>query len=139
MKFTFTSALLFATALSAAVVHVQAAPGAVIPCTETLETRDVYTPPVTYPHAGTVWIVGQTHNVTWNTTNPPARITNPIGQITLRKANRTTTGKLVLATNFSILLGRIEVKVPHVKAGNDYQLVLFGDSGNFSPYFTIRA
>ena len=30
-----------------------------------VEERDVYTPPVTYPHAGTVWYSGQRHNVTW--------------------------------------------------------------------------
>ena len=30
-----------------------------------LEKRDVFIPPVTYPHAGTVWYSGQTHNVTW--------------------------------------------------------------------------
>lgn len=29
------------------------------------ETRDVYSPPVLYPHAGTVWYSGQRHNVTW--------------------------------------------------------------------------
>lgn len=29
------------------------------------EKRDVYAPPVTYPHAGTVWYSGQRHNVTW--------------------------------------------------------------------------
>jgi hypothetical protein len=30
-----------------------------------LQERDVFTPPVLYPHAGTVWKVGQYHNVTW--------------------------------------------------------------------------
>jgi len=30
-----------------------------------LAVRDVYTPPVLYPHNGTVWKVGQRHNVTW--------------------------------------------------------------------------
>ena len=30
-----------------------------------VETRDVYVPPVTYPHKGTVWYSGQRHNVTW--------------------------------------------------------------------------
>ena len=30
-----------------------------------LEKRDVYSPPVLYPHSGTVWYSGQTHNVTW--------------------------------------------------------------------------
>ncbi|KAJ6590238.1 hypothetical protein B0H10DRAFT_1645344, partial [Mycena sp. CBHHK59/15] len=99
-------------------------------------TRDVYTPPVTYPHAGTVWYVGQTHNVTWcGYHQPPKQITNKIGRIMLRKSGLTT--PVILQENFDILLGRIEVKVPWVEDGTDYQLVLFGDSGNFSPYFTI--
>ncbi|KAJ7509549.1 hypothetical protein B0H11DRAFT_1960083 [Mycena galericulata] len=98
--------------------------------------RDVFTPPVTYPHAGTVWYVGQTHNVTWDTSEAPVNITNKVGMIMLRKDDLTT--PLILQDNFSILLGRIEVKVPWVVDGDDYQLVLFGDSGNFSPLFTIN-
>ena len=27
--------------------------------------RDVFVPPILYPKAGTVWKVGQRHNVTW--------------------------------------------------------------------------
>jgi hypothetical protein len=54
MKFAFAfSALMSAAALVAATplaLH---------------EKRDVFVPPVLYPHAGTVWFVGQTHNVTW--------------------------------------------------------------------------
>ncbi|KAF7370070.1 hypothetical protein MSAN_00637000 [Mycena sanguinolenta] len=100
-----------------------------------LERRDVYTPPVLYPHDGTVWYVGQRHNVTWDTSDPPVNITNKIGRIMLRKSNLTT--PLILADNFSILLGRIEVTVPWVVDGSDYQIVLFGDSGNLSPFFTI--
>ena len=30
-----------------------------------LEKRDVYMPPVLYPHTGTVWYKNQRHNVTW--------------------------------------------------------------------------
>lgn len=30
-----------------------------------IEPRDVYVPPVLYPHSGTVWKVKQRHNVTW--------------------------------------------------------------------------
>ncbi|KAJ7085006.1 hypothetical protein C8R43DRAFT_1051636 [Mycena crocata] len=101
----------------------------------TLETRDVFVPPVTYPHAGTVWSVGQRHNVTWDASNPPKQITNGIGRIMLRKGDLTT--PVILQENFSILLGRIEVTVPWVLEGNDYKIVLFGDSGNFSPNFTI--
>ncbi|KAJ7736597.1 hypothetical protein DFH07DRAFT_842977 [Mycena maculata] len=126
MKFALINAFAL---LSAAALAVQAMP-------LTLMSRDVYTPPITYPHAGTVWTIGQTHNVTWDTSDPPVNITNKIGMIMLRKDNLTT--PLILENSFSILLGRIEVKVPWVVDGDDYQLVLFGDSGNFSPYFTIN-
>ncbi|KAF7356077.1 hypothetical protein MVEN_00937600 [Mycena venus] len=100
-----------------------------------LAPRDVYVPPVLYPHNGTVWSVGQRHNVTWDTSDPPVNITNKIGRIMLRKGGLTT--PVILEENFSILLGRIEVTVPWVEDGSDYQVVLFGDSGNFSPLFTI--
>ncbi|KAJ7111221.1 hypothetical protein C8R44DRAFT_833281 [Mycena epipterygia] len=100
-----------------------------------IETRDVFAPPITYPDAGTVWYVGQIQNVTWDTSDAPVNITNKIGRIMLRKDGLTT--PLVLQDNFPILLGCIEVKVPCVEDGDDYQLVLFGDSGNFSPPFKI--
>ncbi|KAJ7247178.1 hypothetical protein B0H12DRAFT_1020891 [Mycena haematopus] len=124
----FTYAFWFAAVVTVA----HAAPSALDTAPE---ARDVYAPHVTYPHAGTVWKVGQRHNVTWDVTHPPSRITNNKGQIVLRKGNITT--PVILRKNFPILLGRIEVRVPRVKPGDDYQLVLFGDSGNFSPYFTI--
>ncbi|KAF8888049.1 hypothetical protein BD779DRAFT_1525308, partial [Infundibulicybe gibba] len=47
--------------------------------------RDVFTPQVLYPHAGTVWVVGQRHNVTWDTSKAPVNITNKIGRILLRQ------------------------------------------------------
>ncbi|KAJ6582367.1 hypothetical protein B0H19DRAFT_877952, partial [Mycena capillaripes] len=101
-----------------------------------LTPRDVYVPPVLYPHDGTVWTVGQRHNVTWDNSDPPVNITNKVGRIMLRKGGLTT--PVILEENFSILLGRIEVTVPWVLDGSDYQIVLFGDSGNFSPLFTIN-
>ncbi|KAJ7097145.1 hypothetical protein B0H15DRAFT_824991 [Mycena belliarum] len=125
MKFAISSVLALLT--TAALTGAAALP---------FEARDVYVPPVTYPHAGTVWTVGQRHNVTWDNTNPPKSITNKIGRIMLRKDGFTT--PVILQENFSILLGRIEVKVPWVEDGDDYQVVLFGDSGNFSPLFTIK-
>jgi len=42
-----------------------------------------------------------------------------------------------LACDFSIFEGVAYVMVPYVDPGYDYQIVLFGDSGNFSPTFTI--
>ncbi|KAI9060463.1 hypothetical protein FKP32DRAFT_1632356 [Trametes sanguinea] len=102
-----------------------------------MEKRAVFTPPVTYPHAGTVWFKGQTHNVTWDTSDAPANITDRFGsRIQLRKGDTTT--PLILQQNFDILLGRIEVVVPWVLPDTDYSLVLFGDSGNFSPEFSIQ-
>jgi len=109
--------------------------GAAVNALPIIESRDVYVPPILYPHAGTVWKVNNHHNVTWDVSNPPKQITNGIGMIMLRKDGLTT--PLILADNFNILLGRIEVVVPWVIPGDDYQLVLFGDSGNFSPNFTI--
>ncbi|KAF4598602.1 hypothetical protein AB1N83_013090 [Pleurotus pulmonarius] len=98
--------------------------------------RDVYVPPVLYPHAGTVWYVGQRHNVTWDISNPPVNITNSRGAIYLRNTTHFFQD-IPLATGFDILLGHIEVTVPDV-TGTDIRVVLFGDSGNWSPEFTIK-
>ncbi|RPD59926.1 hypothetical protein L227DRAFT_593704 [Lentinus tigrinus ALCF2SS1-6] len=92
----------------------------------THDRKDVFDPPVLYPHAGTVWYKGQRHNVTWDVSDPPPYIINPVGRIFLRK------GELILETNFDIMLGRIQVTVPWVLPDHDYSLILlYGDSGNF--------
>ncbi|MGW9119329.1 GPI anchored serine-threonine rich family protein [Streptomyces sp. NPDC055663] len=95
---------------------------------------DVFVPPVTSPTAKSVWTAGQTVEVTWDTADPPQHITNPKGAIYLRKGDRTGP---MLDEGFDILKGRQEVVVPDVPPGNDYRIVLFGDSGNFSAPFTI--
>ncbi|KAH9479168.1 hypothetical protein JR316_0007754 [Psilocybe cubensis] len=101
----------------------------------TLEQRDVFVPPIVEPHAGAVWTSGQRRLVTWDISDRPVNITNKIGRIMLRRDDLTT--PLILAQNFDILQGKIQVTVPLVVEG-DYQLVLFGDSGNFSPTFKIK-
>jgi len=106
-----------------------------------IQARDVFVPPVTYPKTGTVWIVGQHHNVTWDVSNAPAEkdITNSIGRIYLRKGDITLLN-VTLASGFQITNGRTEVKVPDgLVPDDDYSVVLLGDSGNFSPQFTILA
>ncbi|KAF8888048.1 hypothetical protein BD779DRAFT_475333 [Infundibulicybe gibba] len=125
--FTFTQLALFASVCMSSLAN--ASPTA-------QERRDVFTPQVLYPHAGTVWFVGQRHNVTWDTSNAPVNITNKIGRILLRQGGLTT--PLILADGFSILLGRTEVTVPWVLDNDDYQVNLFGDSGDFSDFFTIQ-
>ncbi|KAI5896929.1 uncharacterized protein SCHCODRAFT_02664679 [Schizophyllum commune H4-8] len=91
---------------------------------------EVYVPPITYPHAKTVWKVG-------DASSPPERITNKVGYIYLRHAGKIDLGH-PLAENFDILKGHQVVKVPSVAPGSDYQLVLMGDSGNWSPKFKIH-
>lgn len=68
------------TALFALFTFALALPVAV----EDLDRRDVWAPAILYPHAGTVWKVGNHHNVTWDLSSKPAQITNPIGTIFLR-------------------------------------------------------
>ncbi|GJJ13277.1 hypothetical protein Clacol_007528 [Clathrus columnatus] len=105
--------------------------------------RDVFDPPITYPTAGTVWQVGEIHNVTWNTAILPANFTGT-GMIVLGFLNDTANDgnehldlANPLATGFPLSSGRVNVKVPSVPAMDSYILVLFGDSGNASPQFTI--
>ncbi|TEB30565.1 hypothetical protein FA13DRAFT_1792164 [Coprinellus micaceus] len=43
-----------------------------------------------------------------------------------------------LASGFSLADGEVEVEIPaDVESGENYFIVLFGDSGNVSPNFTI--
>jgi hypothetical protein len=107
-------------------------------CAAPIQTRDVFVPQVLYPKSGTWWTVGQRHNVTWDISSPPAQITNPVGKIYLRKGQATLL-EHTLASDFDITIGRTEITVPDVLPGDDYAVVLFGDSGNFSPVFTIAA
>ncbi|KZP20308.1 hypothetical protein FIBSPDRAFT_861835 [Athelia psychrophila] len=120
MQFSTTSLFALFFALFSALSLTSAAP-------LSLDKRDVYDPPVTYPHSGTVWKVGAKHNVTWNTSNPPKQITNTIGQIYLRHGD--STQPTALASGFSILDGHKEITVPS----------LMGDSGNWSDEFKIEA
>ncbi|OCH85233.1 hypothetical protein OBBRIDRAFT_740243 [Obba rivulosa] len=44
-----------------------------------------------------------------------------------------------LAEDVDLTRGHVEIQVPSVTPGDDYIVVLFGDSGNRSPRFTIAA
>jgi hypothetical protein len=74
----------------------------VLSLTLPLFRRDVFVPPILYPTKTTVWRVGEEYHVIWcvspyldsfptphnrhrNITSPPAQISNPFGQIYLRK------------------------------------------------------
>ncbi|KAI0693976.1 hypothetical protein BC835DRAFT_1415605 [Cytidiella melzeri] len=109
---------------------------------DVVQKRDVVAPKMTSPTADTVWVVGNTYQVTWDTSGlpPPANITNIIGQVVLGQFDANGDEHLQLDTplaqNFNITSGSVNVVAPNVTAGK-YFLVLFGDSGNNGPEFTI--
>ncbi|KAJ7195460.1 hypothetical protein GGX14DRAFT_403931 [Mycena pura] len=103
----------------------------------TLLKRDVFSPPVLYPHAGTIWRVGERHNVTWDLSHAPKHITNNIGMVILVKNHTLLDLDRPLAKNFDIRVARQEITVPDVAPGDNYQILVFGDSGNTGEMFTI--
>ncbi|KAH7913684.1 hypothetical protein BJ138DRAFT_1145500 [Hygrophoropsis aurantiaca] len=97
--------------------------------------RDVWTPDVTAPTTGAIWIIGETYTVTWDTSSPPAQVTNPNGKIYLRQGNTTQSSPIV---QVPLSAGQADVTVPEdATPGDDWRIVLFGDSGNWSNQFTI--
>ncbi|KAJ7784374.1 hypothetical protein B0H16DRAFT_1876839 [Mycena metata] len=100
--------------------------------------RDVFSPPVLYPGKGTVWKMGHTYNVTWDLSNAPVNITNSNGMVVLVKNHRMIDLEHPLAAGFDIRVARHPITVPkNLKPGNDYQILVFGDSGNTGELFTI--
>ncbi|KAJ7140447.1 hypothetical protein C8R46DRAFT_1046947 [Mycena filopes] len=97
---------------------------------------EVFSPRVTFPTAGTVLVSNATTTITWDTTNAPVVISNE-GLLMLRKG--VLTAPFILAEGFDLRTGSLTIKVPNVLAASDYEFVLFGDSGNFSPTFTIQS
>lgn len=100
--------------------------------------REVFDPPVLVPNANTVWQAGTVQTVVWNTSTLPEGISN-LGEITLRIQNNGTFGS-VIANGFPLLAGSQAVLLPaDLETRDDYFIILFGDSGNTSPDFTILA
>ncbi|KAF8558329.1 hypothetical protein OG21DRAFT_1382797, partial [Imleria badia] len=105
-----------------------------------LLSRDVVDPPITSPTANTIWNVGQTQTVTWQTTGLPVNQTNPSGMLVLGYMYNNSENLMLnspLATNLNYSVGQAQITVPNVPTRTDYIVVLFGDSGNASPEFTI--
>ncbi|KAJ7652548.1 hypothetical protein B0H17DRAFT_899737, partial [Mycena rosella] len=94
----------------------------------------VFAPPITSPTAGAVWVSKTQQNVTWDASGAPHNISNG-AFLFLRKGN--TTLPFILAKGFDLRAGSLEITVPYVIGDDDYSFVLFGDSGDFSPVFTI--
>ncbi|KAK0487407.1 hypothetical protein IW261DRAFT_613717 [Armillaria novae-zelandiae] len=108
-----------------------------------ISRRDVFSPKITNPTAGTTWFKDSRVNVTWDTSNAPQNLTNTKGKLVLGFMNDQDDSEHLdmqnpLAQGFDILAGTMSFLVPDVMPGPDYIVVLFGDSGNRSPRFEIR-
>ncbi|KAH7908834.1 hypothetical protein BJ138DRAFT_308627 [Hygrophoropsis aurantiaca] len=101
----------------------------------------VFSPTLTSPKAGDMWTAGQKYNVTWETDNIPDEKKNSTGMILLGYNYNNSENldiKHPLGVNFLLTDGFYEVTVPsNCSLRFDYTVVLFGDSGNASPDFTI--
>lgn len=87
MKFTNSLTSVFTAVAILGSFVAQAAP------TAELTKRDVFVPRIISPVAGEVWVSRQEAQVTWDTSDAPAQITNRIGFVVLRKANLATPGQ----------------------------------------------
>ncbi|KAA1469741.1 hypothetical protein DENSPDRAFT_640884 [Dentipellis sp. KUC8613] len=100
--------------------------------------RIVVDPPITSPTASTVWTVGDKVNVTWDASIVPSG--NFTGKLVLGAQTSDSENLQLdnpLADAFDLHSGTVEITVPNVASGTNYIVVLFGDSGNASPQFTI--
>ncbi|KAH9851823.1 hypothetical protein C2E23DRAFT_732406 [Lenzites betulinus] len=135
----FSTKLTVVFAALAAAVSVSAAPATTF---STPKTEVVFRPQIISPAAGTVWPAGSVQTLTWDTSNIPEDAKNQTGLALLGYIVGNTTDEHLdvanpLATGFPITAGAANVTVPDVPARDDYVVVLFGDSGNTSPKFTI--
>ncbi|KAL0581177.1 hypothetical protein V5O48_000867 [Marasmius crinis-equi] len=103
--------------------------------------RDVFNPKITVPDASTVWDVGTTQTVKWDPTGlTQDTLTGMVvlGHIEDGDDNEHLMLNPPLAQGFLIKDGQINITVPDVPGRKDYIVVVFGDSGNASPRFTIN-
>ncbi|KAH9038213.1 hypothetical protein EDB85DRAFT_526741 [Lactarius pseudohatsudake] len=104
-----------------------------------LVKRIVVSPQITSPSASTTWNAGDKVTVTWETSSipPPGNFTGQLllGFLTLEGENLDIDHPL--AQDILLSTGSVQITVPNVPVGANYIVVLFGDSGNASPQFTI--
>ncbi|KAF9441998.1 hypothetical protein P691DRAFT_779599 [Macrolepiota fuliginosa MF-IS2] len=155
MKFGLSSAI---TLLSAIVLLLSPpAAGVCLPCQaafrrpdaaqQAFRTRDVWAPHILNPSSQSVWFIDQPQEVTWNTTDMPARVSNPNCQVYLGEWDRKEKvyKKIYydhpIASSCTLRDGNTTVWVPKeswVKPSNNWVVVLMGDSGDHSSPFTIE-
>ncbi|KAJ2920536.1 hypothetical protein H1R20_g16559, partial [Candolleomyces eurysporus] len=105
----------------------------------------VVNPHITAPQQNEFWAKGSKHVVRWDTDKiPQGEHAAPLkGLVVLGYSTPDSDDEHLdldhpLASGFSLSDGSVEVEIPSDAASRkDYFIVLFGDSGNVSPNFTI--
>ena len=104
----------------------------------------IVNPKIFVPNNQTVWYVGCQADIAWDTsqivtTGPlQTETSGPIMLGYIIPPNPSEHLFLTLVPNVNLTLGFAHITVPNVPTRNDYIVVVFGDSGNASPPFTIR-
>ncbi|KZT73867.1 hypothetical protein DAEQUDRAFT_661347 [Daedalea quercina L-15889] len=115
-----------------------AAPASFIPVPDDiiLWSADISSPTIL-----SVWDVGSTQTVTWDASKVPQTSANHTGIVLLgysEDGSENLDTQTPLASGFLIADGKVDITVPNVTTRSDYIVVLFGNSGNSSPTFTIK-
>ncbi|PKI82703.1 hypothetical protein MVES1_003933 [Malassezia vespertilionis] len=110
---------------------------------EGLVARTVYAPKITYPKKSTEWRAGTHVHITWSVSDIPDDVKGTKGMVKLGHLDPNDPGEHLantLAKGFPITDGRVGFELPdNLEERDDYIVVLFGDSGNASPEFTIHS
>ncbi|KAF8469389.1 hypothetical protein DFH94DRAFT_221890 [Russula ochroleuca] len=130
------------TALLSALALISSTTALPAPAVPVRRSEDiVVSPSIFEPAAGASWQISTTQYVKWQTSNIPQSARNYTGSIVLGFDDGTGSENLdyenPLAHGFLLTSGGHPVTVPNVSPNNTYFVVLFGDSGNKSPHFTI--
>ncbi|KDQ27028.1 hypothetical protein PLEOSDRAFT_1043604 [Pleurotus ostreatus PC15] len=108
-----------------------------------LERRIVWNPEITQPNRRTLWNRNTTATISWNASAIPKGAYEQKGKVVLGWLNPNLGGgehlniEHPLAHGFNLRDGHVQITVPQVAPRDDYIVVLFGDSGNASPNFSI--
>ncbi|KAJ2964886.1 hypothetical protein NQZ79_g317 [Umbelopsis isabellina] len=103
----------------------------------------VYSPKILTPNSKSYWRAGQTYTVVWDPESAgieiPANVTGSIMLGYLENGNIYNEHLYwTLADNFKLVSGSHNITLPSdLATKHSYIIVLFGDSGNASPEFTI--
>ncbi|TFY55399.1 hypothetical protein EVJ58_g8274 [Rhodofomes roseus] len=132
---------LFAFAASAALAL--AAPASFIPIADDII---LWSADIQSPNVFSVWPVGSTQTIKWDPSQVPQTAANHTGIVLLgyyeddseNLDTRASSRRPRSWRGFQIADGQVDITVPNVTERNDYIVVLFGNSGNASPTFTIK-